>query len=154
MIYSPPNAMPAVCAQRTVTFDPTQLPLWQRHPYGTAAWYQSFQRRNLVEGFNETREDVNENALWVGERLVPLDRARFTFNRDDVLEPWHITTRDGSVDLTFDALHAHREIKNLGVVKSQFIQPLGLFRGTVNVDGKVLALDRIPGCTEHQAMRW
>ena len=35
MIYNPPAAMPAICAQRTVTFDPAHLPLWQCHPYGS-----------------------------------------------------------------------------------------------------------------------
>ena len=40
---------------------------------------------NLVQGFNETRADVNENALWLGSRLVPLGRANFEWNRGEVV---------------------------------------------------------------------
>ena len=70
MIYNPPDAMPAICAQKTVTFDPTQMPLWQSHPYGSAAWYQSYQRRNLVEGFNGNVKDEASAALRRGNIRV------------------------------------------------------------------------------------
>ncbi len=109
---------------------------------------------NLVEGFNESSEDANENALWVGERLVPLGRARFTFNARDVLDPWHLTTADGVVDLRFRPIHVHREERDYRWVKSHFAQPVGTFEGTLRVDGQVLPVAWLVGVTEDQDILW
>lgn len=109
---------------------------------------------NLVQGFNETRADVNENALWVGGKLHPLGRARFTWRKDEVLDPWAVETDDGVLKLAFKPLAAHREERNLGLVKSHFVQPVGLFDGTVTLDGVSRPLSKIPGVTEDQDVLW
>lgn len=109
---------------------------------------------NLVEGFNETRDDVNENALWVDGRLFPLGRARFTFRRDDPLEPWAVETRDGTLALDFKPIAAHREHKDLVLVKSHFVQPVGLYSGTVTAGGRTLRLLDLPGVAEDQDILW
>ncbi|MDQ3266742.1 MAG: DUF2804 domain-containing protein [Myxococcota bacterium] len=108
---------------------------------------------NLVEGFNEDNADANENGLWVGNRLIPLDRARFDFNRQDLLDDWRIRTTDGSVDLRFKPLHVHREERDLKVIKSRFAQPFGTFTGTVRVEGATLPVN-LAGVTEDQDMIW
>ncbi|MBF5041514.1 DUF2804 domain-containing protein [Aggregicoccus sp. 17bor-14] len=109
---------------------------------------------NLVEGFNDSASEANENALWVGGRLFPLSRARFGYTRGQLLEPWTVRTEDGAVDLRFEPLHVHREEKNLKVVVSHFAQPLGLFTGTLRVGGRTLEVSALPGVTEEQDMRW
>jgi hypothetical protein len=109
---------------------------------------------NLVEGFNEARDDVNENAAWLGPRLVPLGRARFQWNKDNVLEPWRVSTTDGAVDLTFRPLAAHREARDLGVVKSRFAQPIGLWSGTLRLEGTTVELSSVPGVAEDQDVVW
>ena len=109
---------------------------------------------NLVEGFNEARDDVNENGLWLGGRLIPLDRARFSFDASDPMKPWQVRTLDGSVDLTFDVIGVHEEHRNLGVVKSMFVQPIGLFTGTIRVDGTTYTVENLPGVTEDQDVIW
>jgi hypothetical protein len=109
---------------------------------------------NLVEGFNEARDDVNENALWVDGQLYPLGRARFTFRRDDPLEGWRMETRDGAVSLRFKPIAAHREHKNLVLVKSRFVQPVGLYSGTVKAGGKTFELNDVPGVAEDQDILW
>lgn len=109
---------------------------------------------NLVEGFNDSDATASENALWVGSRLLPLGRAHFEFNPKDVLDPWRITTEDGAVDLTFRAIAAHREERDYRLVRSHFVQPLGLFGGTVRLpDGAVEVAD-LPGVTEDQDILW
>lgn len=109
---------------------------------------------NLVEGFNETHPEANENALWLGGRLVPLSRARFSFNQADPFDRWRLRTVDGEVDLTFHPVHAHREERDLVLVKSRFIQPVGLFSGTVTIDGERHQLNDVPGVTEDQDVVW
>jgi hypothetical protein len=109
---------------------------------------------NLVEGFNEASEEANENALWIGGRLIPLDRARFEYNRSQVLDPWRVTTKDGVVELRFCPVHAHREERDYKIVKSHFVQPLGLFEGQIKLDGKVLSIEKLPGVVEDQDVVW
>jgi hypothetical protein len=109
---------------------------------------------NLVEGFNEEAATVNENALWVGDRLIPLGRARFDYNKDDVLDPWRVRTVDGSVDLRFRPLHAHREDRDFKLVKSHFAQPVGRFEGEIRVDGHPVPVAWLAGVTEDQDILW
>lgn len=108
---------------------------------------------NLVEGFNETSTDANENALWIGRRLIPLDRARFDFNRADPLDGWSVKTVDGALDLRFKPLHAHREDRDYKLIRSHFVQPVGTFEGTVQIDGETLPL-QLAGVTEDQDVLW
>jgi hypothetical protein len=109
---------------------------------------------NLVEGFNETREDVNENALWVGGRLIPLSRARFSWNKADPLDKWEVSTDDGAVQLTFRPIGAHREARDLKLVTSWFIQPVGVFEGLITIDGRSYPVENLPGVTEDQDILW
>ena len=109
---------------------------------------------NLVEGFNEGHLDANENALWVGEALFPLGRARFTYEEHDLGGAWGVRTEDGALDVSFRSLAVHREDLNIGLIVSHYVQPLGLFHGEVRVNGETLQLESIPGVTERQDMRW
>jgi hypothetical protein len=109
---------------------------------------------NLVEGFNEADEHVNENAVWLGRALFPVGRARFHWNHDDVLDRWRVTTEDGAVQLTFRPIAAHREDRDLVLVRSRFAQPLGTWEGTVTVSGRTYQLAGIPGVTESQEATW
>jgi hypothetical protein len=109
---------------------------------------------NLVEGFNETRDDVNENAVWLGNRLFPVGRARFKWNHDDLLDRWHVTTTDGALDLHFKPIAQHREVRDLVFVRSRFSQPVGLWSGTVKVDGQVHTFENAPGVAEDQDVTW
>lgn len=109
---------------------------------------------NLVEGFNETRADVNENALWVGNRLIPLSRARFQWNKNDPLDKWEVSTDDGAVQLSFKPIGLHKEHRDLKLVKSWFIQPVGLFEGIITIDGRAHPVENLAGVTEDQDILW
>jgi hypothetical protein len=108
---------------------------------------------NLVEGFNDGPGE-NENAVWVGDVLHPLGRARFGFGRDDPLALWQLDSEDGDFALRFRPLHLHREERNLGLVRSRFWQLQGFFVGTVRAGSEVLQLAGLPGVTEDQDVRW
>ena len=109
---------------------------------------------NLVEGFNDAREDCNENAAWVDGALYPLARAHFRWNDCDLLDRWTVETEDGALKLQFRPLWVHREERNLGLVKSRFAQPVGLFDGTLTVGGRTHSLRNIGGVTEDQDTLW
>lgn len=109
---------------------------------------------NLVEGFNDADAQVNENAAFVGNRLVPLGRARFTFDKDRYLSPWSLVTEDGALSLTFTPIHVHHELRDYKVIRSKFVQVVGLFQGTLKVDGREEPLEALPGVTEDQDVLW
>jgi hypothetical protein len=109
---------------------------------------------NLVEGFNEARDDVNENALWLDGEAMPVGRARFLWTPSDVLAPWTVHTTDGALDLSFSPIMKHAENRNLRVVSSRFVQCLGTWSGVVTVGGQRLHLRNAPGVTEDQSVVW
>lgn len=109
---------------------------------------------NLVEGFNEATEEANENALWLGDQLIPIGRARFEYDIAHVLKAWQISTEDGAVELSFLPIHAHREERDYKLVKSRFIQPLGIFEGTVRVGQSSFPIEKLPGVVEDQDVLW
>jgi hypothetical protein len=109
---------------------------------------------NLVEGFNEARDDVNENALWLGNELLPLGRARFTWNPNAILDPWKVSTTDGVVVLSFKPWAAHQEVRDLKLIKSSFKQPVGLWSGELRVRDRVHVIKDAPGVAEDQSVLW
>ena len=104
---------------------------------------------NLVEGF----VGEAECAAWLGDELIPLGEGRFEYDVKNPMSPWVIRTTCGALDLRFEAAAVHEEHKNLGLVRSAFVQPVGRFTGTLRHGGEELAID-LPGVTEHQDVRW
>ncbi len=110
---------------------------------------------NLVEGFNETNPHCNENAVWIGDAVYPLPRARFRFDKADPGgKAWELETADGSAMLRFEPHHVHREERNLKLVRSRFLQPLGTFSGTLKVAGRTVPVRDVGGVTEDQDVLW
>lgn len=107
---------------------------------------------NLAEGINDG-QGSNENALWIGHRVLPLGKATFRYNAGDLLDEWRVTAGGGMVDLRFRPFHVHREERNFKLVRSRFFQPFGTFEGTVHLDGRQIPL-QLSGVTEDQDILW
>jgi hypothetical protein len=106
---------------------------------------------NLVQGFVGTPEC----AVWVDGDLFPLNEGVIDFEQDRPLSPWRVRTADGDVDLRFTPSAMHQEQRNLIVVASSFIQPAGVFSGTIRVPGRApLELDGVLGVVEDQRVTW
>ncbi len=107
---------------------------------------------NLTEGF----VGPAECAVWVDGALHPVGPATIgpPFAPRS-LDRWRMaTTASDEVDLTFHPRGMHAEDKELGVVRSSFVQPCGRYEGTLHVGGKRLTLDRTLGVAERQDVRW
>jgi hypothetical protein len=105
---------------------------------------------NLVQGF----VGEPECAAWVDGEVFPLREGRFGFDPDSPLSSWRIGAADGALDLRFTPGGMHSERKNLGLVSSSFVQPAGVYEGTLRVGGRELVLDRVLGVTEDQDSLW
>ena len=111
---------------------------------------------NLVEGF----VGEPECSVWIDDVLYPVGEGRFAYDPAEPLSEWRITTTCGAVDLRFAPFAMHREKKDLVVVKSNFIQPVGGYSGTVRVADprgggtRTHFLENVPGVSEHQDVLW
>ena len=94
------------------------------------------------------------NVPFLGDQRAPVGPAIFRVNAADPLDLWRIETADGSVQVTFRALHAHREVRDLRVLRSRFVQPLGFFTGRLRFAGREITVSELPGVTEDQDMLW
>ncbi|HUO48201.1 MAG TPA: DUF2804 domain-containing protein [Acidimicrobiales bacterium] len=101
---------------------------------------------NLTEGFTAPAE----NALWRRGRLERVGPVRFDFDAASPGSPWHIGDESGTVDLEFRPEGVRREDTNLGLARSRYVQPVGVFSGRV---GSTEIRD-LPGVTEDHAARW
>lgn len=108
---------------------------------------------NLVDGFNDGHKATNENALWVGDELIPLSRATFEYDPDSPERPWVVRSDDGIVDLWFEPYYVFSDFHRWKVIDGHFIQPAGRFEGTIRVDGKRRDVTLF-GVTEDQDIHW
>ncbi len=97
-----------------------------------------------------------ENCLWLDGRLIALGAASFDFDPENILEPWHIYTDDGLLDLQFQPEGCRSENKNLLVAVSRYAQPIGSFSGWVkaSADAPPRRVERLIGVTEDHFSRW
>jgi hypothetical protein len=106
---------------------------------------------NLVEGF----VGAPECAIWIDGDLHPLAEGRFASDAARPLEPWSIQTADGCADLRFVPGALHTEHRNLRLVSSSYVLPVGSLSGTVRVEGTgSLELERVLGVVEEQRVLW
>ena len=108
---------------------------------------------NLTSNVNRDDARFNENAVWLDGKLETLAPARFEFDPNQPLEPWHLGTKDGAVDLTFEPRGERSEDLQLGLVRSVFHQPYGVFSGTIRCTRGVLRVKDAWGvCEDHDAV--
>ena len=110
---------------------------------------------NLVQGF----VGEPECALFVRPgsgraALFPLREGSFQFDRQSPRATWRVTTQDGAVQLRFEPVELHAETKNLGLVRSSFVQPIGLWSGTISTDTTTHTLTEVLGVAEDQDVVW
>ncbi|MCF8204333.1 MAG: DUF2804 domain-containing protein [Methylotenera sp.] len=107
---------------------------------------------NLQQGYFGGQE----NVLWLDGQPLALGAARFEFDATRPLEPWHVSTDDGLLDLTFTPEGARAADKDLRVAASHYVQPVGTFAGTVRTSRTATPrqVADLVGVTEDHRSRW
>jgi hypothetical protein len=105
---------------------------------------------NLVEGFLGEREC----GVWIDDVLHPIGEGRFEFDPSAPTQPWRIRSTDGALDLHFAPGGIHAERTDFKVLKSNFIQPVGAYSGTIKIGDRTLELERVLGVAEDQDVLW
>ena len=91
---------------------------------------------------------------------LPLDRGRctcsvrFTRDPDDIMKPWQVRTADGAVELLFTPVGQKSERVRMVVVRSDFFQVYGSFKGTIREGGTVHEIRDLFGTCEDHDARW
>jgi hypothetical protein len=109
---------------------------------------------NLCQNMMDDDEDFNENCFWMDGKISCLKAARFEYS--EVLKPWKIHTNDGLLDLFFiPAGERAQKLSAAGLVRSDFHQPFGLYRGSFTDDrGINFPFENMFGLAEHHVTRY
>lgn len=105
---------------------------------------------NLVEGF----VGEPECTLWIDGRVVPVGEGRFVHDESDPLRPWQGTSTDSAIDFHVTPTAMHSDRQDLKLIKSRFVQALGLGSGVVRAEGKEHRFEGVPIIVEDQDMLW
>jgi hypothetical protein len=71
-----PRRKPAICGQQNSRVQMTELPFWQPVPHGSAEWWDSFNRRNRIEGIlGNVKNDAAQNVTRGRFRVMGLAKV-------------------------------------------------------------------------------
>ena len=103
---------------------------------------------NLVSHFNEGLE----NTYWLSGIPGPLDPAVFTYTKPISDNTTKIHTTCGTLEIDFFPEGRRSETLNAILLKSEFIQAFGSFRGTLLQNGKKISLSGRGLAEDHYAL--
>jgi hypothetical protein len=113
-----------------------------------------------VLGFNfgwgeENASRFQASAIVYDGVVHKMGKIAWSYNKDDIMQPWHFKSDDGRFDITMDCDYDHSQEINLYVYYMKTIQPRGRMSGTVVLDdGTVLKVKNILGFAEHCFQKW
>ncbi len=109
---------------------------------------------NLTHNVIEDDTRFNENCIWHGNSISPVGAARFDIPKNPT-QPWTVRTEDGAVELELTPQGLRRERVNLGLVRSAYDQPYGLYSGTlVDSGGTKHDVEQAFGLAEDHVAKW
>lgn len=98
----------------------------------------------------------NENGILCNGRLHKvMEDLRWEYDPVAWRGPWRVVAEhSGAIDLTLEPLVAHTPRLDLGVLATGGVCAFGRWHGTVRVDGRSIAVDRMYGWAEEFSHRW
>lgn len=117
---------------------------------------------NRVIGFNlgGTWTDgtgMTENGFVIDGKINKLgENVIFEYNKDNMMEPWHIKSKDTDrVDIKFQPIYKRLAETNAYILKSKVYQILGDFSGDLITDsGEKIHFEKLKGSAEEHYARW
>ncbi|MDD7805473.1 MAG: DUF2804 domain-containing protein [Endozoicomonas sp. (ex Botrylloides leachii)] len=113
----------------------------------------------ILQGFNLTnnqvkdQEQFNENCLWFDGKMYPLPPISIV-RPQGVQGKWQIKDSYKLIDLTFTPRADVLNYLNLGLIKTRYHGPTGLFSGFIKtVDGPTVCFDGFVGMGEKKYIR-
>lgn len=125
-----------------------------RHAQWQWACLSGCTAEGITVGINAVAQYFNglENALWLGDELMPLPQMIFDYQPNDILRPWHIHSTDQRLQITFTPEGLRRENIQLLILASHFQQPFGHFVGQYcDSTGKVHEIKGFGVVEQHRA---
>jgi hypothetical protein len=112
--------------------------------------------RGKLIGFNVVQGFIGEGecAAWYDDELIPLGEGAIDADLRRVQDPWRVRTACGTLDATFEPRAIYRDNTNLGIIRSQFLQPVGAFSGAIRIGERDVSFDELAGVVEHQDVLW
>jgi hypothetical protein len=107
---------------------------------------------NLSNGVNET--GFTENAYWINGTRHKVDTLMFDYDDEDLRKPWHITSYDGAVDLTFKAEDGYGAYSEKPGAETRFDQLFGQFKGRLGTGTAACNVEDLWGFSERQYVVW
>ncbi len=166
------NTLPAqgsvTFADQTISFDGPQSfacldfgrGIW---PYdcvwnwGSASGTQNGRSIGLNLGGQWTEgSGYTENAICVDGTLTKIsEELRWQYDKQNFMQPWHISSPSGSIDLTFTPIMERVATSNLLILSSQVHQLFGHYAGTMRTAaGEELAVNKMLGWAEDHLAKW
>ncbi|MBN1243070.1 MAG: DUF2804 domain-containing protein [Spirochaetales bacterium] len=109
---------------------------------------------NLGYGFSD-RSPASEDMAFFGGRAHKLGRVRFDFDRGRLLEPWRMTSDDGSFEAEFRPLVDRASKVDLKLIASDQHQVFGRFSGRARLeDGNFVEFRELAGFAEDVYNKW
>jgi hypothetical protein len=109
---------------------------------------------NLTQNVIKDDEQFNENCIWHRNSVSLVGAARFDVPKEP-MEPWKIRTTDAAVELELIPQGLRREHVNLGLARTVFNQPYGLYSGTLTDSaGKKHTIEKAFGLAEDHVATW
>jgi hypothetical protein len=109
---------------------------------------------NLGYGFGDTTA-ATENALILDGRIHKLDKVSFDYNARDFMQPWHLSSPDGRLDLELSPFKERMARSDVLVIHSEVHQMFGRYNGNVMTDaGERIQIRNLVGFAEEHHAKW
>jgi hypothetical protein len=127
---------------------------WRWATFGTIDATGSILGANLTQNVIEDDGLWNENCIWHGNSVSLVGPARFDIP-EETTRPWKMWTEDGAVDLELAPQGLRWERLNLGLARTSYDQPYGLYSGTLaDSRGGRHTVDGVFGVAEDHRATW
>jgi hypothetical protein len=99
---------------------------------------------------------ATENGIVVDGTVVKIGQELdWVYDWDRPLEPWHVRSPDGCVDVVLTPRHDRHDRTDALLLRTEVHQVFGTWSGTVPTpDGGTATIDRVAGFAEESRSRW